>query len=65
MEIKDNVVYLTNEELELVKRAKIISWNAPEAFLKNWCTKLNESYDLAYYKKVIALCNANNYKITN
>lgn len=68
MTIKDNTVYLTEAELDLVKQAKAASWTAPEIYLKQWRKTttgnlLTESLDTSFYKNVVDLINTNNYKI--
>lgn len=67
MKIEDGKVLLTEKELGLINHAKMASWATPEVFLKNWVEKedktLQESYDLAHYKKVVSLVNQNQYTI--
>lgn len=69
MEIKNDTVLLTKKELGLINHAKMASWATPEVFLKNWVEQenfsLNESHDLAHYKRVVALVNNNQYTIIN
>jgi len=66
MTIKDNIVYLTEAELDLVKQARAANWAAPEIYLKEWLSRgkpLTESLDISFYKNVARLVSNNNYKI--
>lgn len=66
MTIKDNIVYLTEAELKLVKQARAANWAAPEIYLKEWLSRdkpLTESLDVSFYKTAASLINKNNYKI--